>query len=319
MANKLLKLIDSTKNAIITGHRNPDGDCLGAVIGLHSIMVAQGKKIECVIDGPIPEKLSFIDSEGAIIDVAEPNAHVAGDADLAIVCDCATWQRLGASQDYVKGKTIINIDHHVDNDFFGTYNYVFPDRSSACEVIAEMVLGRIFIPSKAAMALAAGILYDTGGLRHNNTTSSALMILAELQNMGANIATLQHNLFARITREDFQRLNHYLQNMNFAAAGKVAWIVIEDKFRSREISQRVIDELRNIDGVEVALLFTAVEGSKTKLSLRSKAGFPVNTFAAFWGGGGHVRAAGAELAMPLREAVETVISQLVVKIDEWYN
>ncbi len=319
MVDKFLDLIGSTEKAIITGHKNPDGDCLGAIIGLQAIMAALGKEIECLIDGPLPDRLSFIDSEGIIIDVNEPASLIAGDADLAIVCDCASRQRLGAGQDYIEGKTIINIDHHIDNDLFGTHNYVFADRSSACEVIAEMTLGRIFVPHKAAMALAAGILYDTGGLRHQNTTPNTLMILANLQIMGADIAALQDNLFGSISREDFQRLNGYLQNMNFAAAGKIAWTAIPDSFRSKEISQRVIDELRNINGVEVALLFTAMEDRKTKLSLRSKSGFPVNTFAALWGGGGHVRAAGAELAMSLQEALETVIPQLVVKIDEWNN
>lgn len=317
MAKDFLTLLKDAQKPVITGHKDPDGDCLGAIIGLYEIMASMGLKARCILEGPIPKKLAFLDKENIIEDLSQGELLAIAPESSVFVCDCATLERTGQIKEYILGRSLINIDHHIDNPNFGVFNYVFPDKSSTCEIITNLIEGTSFLSSRAAQALASGILYDTGGLRHSNTSAETLVTLAQLQKKGAPIPLLQRYLFADISYEDFKAWSSVLARTSLAAQGKIAWVAIAQGQETREISQKIIDDLKSIAGVEVALVFKDYGQDRVKLSLRSKDYFPVNEFAALWGGGGHARAAGVELKLSLQEAQNTILEKMVADIDGW--
>ncbi len=316
----LLAAFQSKKNILLTGHSDPDGDCLGAIAGLYYLWEGKRGRIKCIIEGPVPDRLSFLLPPGIMIIEDDTQEPIPDDFDLAVVVDSSDLKRLGRVQEIVAGRSVINIDHHPDNEFFGDINLVEVHASSACEILGLLLQDKIFLPRPVMEAWAAGILYDTGGLKHPNTRAQTLQLLGTWMVRGLELAPLQEKLFARQSPEALALYQKALERIKIEARGLMAWTVIEespDSVSAREISQKVIDEIRGIRGVEVAVLFVD-QGDKTRVSLRSK-NFPVNDIAARWGGGGHIRAAGVTRQKPWTRVYPEVLAAVEGRLDEWNN
>ncbi len=316
----LLAAFQSQKNILLTGHSDPDGDCLGAIAGLYYLGKSKNSRLKCIVEGPVPDRLSFLLPPDIIIIGDDTKEPISNDFDLAVVVDSSDLKRLGRVQKIVEGRSVINIDHHPDNEFFGDINLVEVAASSACEILGLGLQDRVFLPRPAIEAWAAGILYDTGGLKHPNTRAQTLQLLSSWMVRGLELAPLQEKLFARQTPETLALYQKALERLKIGARGLMAWTVVEegpDLGSAREISQKVIDEIRGIRGVEVAVLFVD-QGNETRVSLRSK-NFPVNKIAALWGGGGHTRAAGMNLQKPLISIYSEVLNAVEDRLHEWNN
>lgn len=316
----LLAAFQSKKNILLTGHADPDGDCLGAIAGLYYLGKGKNGRLECVVEGPVPDRLSFLLPPDILIIEDDTKEPIPDDFDLAVVVDSSDLKRLGRVQEIVEGRSVINIDHHPDNEFFGDINLVEVAASSACEILGLGLQDKVFLPRRVMEAWAAGILYDTGGLKHPNTRAQTLQLLSSWMARGLELAPLQEKLFARQSPAALAYYQKALERLKIGAQGLMAWTVIEEipgSVSAREISQKVIDEIRGIRGVEVAVLFID-QGDETRVSLRSK-NFPVNEIAARWGGGGHTRAAGMYLQEPWTRVYSEVLAAVEGKLDEWNN
>ncbi len=314
--NSLTRIIKEGESFFLTGHEDPDGDSLGAILGLYHLLKSMNKKVISAVHGPISRRLQFMDSEKTIIDLTSTSIPQ-DQFSHAIVCDSTSTKRTGKAEKIIKNADIlVNIDHHPDNMKFGHVNFVNPDASSVCEMVFLLIHEQLFLPTKSCQALACGLLYDTGNLRNPNTSEKSLYTLALLAKRGVNIHILQKRLFANFTKEDFSRYSTGLEKARFAAEGKIIWTVLTGQ-GTKEITQRLIEELKNVKGVQVAILFVENNSNSTKVSLRSNSSFPVNDFAGRWGGGGHKQAAGMNIEFPWKKAVKTIIPQAVKELDEW--
>jgi bifunctional oligoribonuclease and PAP phosphatase NrnA len=237
------------------------------------------------------------------------------DPQLVFFFDSGNLERSGSSVKRIASHaTIVNIDHHPSNSRFGDVNVIDPDASAVGQMVMEM-LDHFGFPITASIAtnLYVALLTDTGGFRHENTTPQALEDAARLARVGADpghIATLVYKMRPETT---LKLSGIALATMRVELDGKLAWAKVTRRML-REAgavmaeSEGIIDTLNSIAGLELAILFKEVQSDLTKISVRSRGGVDAAAMCALFGGGGHIRAAGAEIEKPLDEAVKLVLS-----------
>jgi phosphoesterase RecJ-like protein len=237
------------------------------------------------------------------------------DPQLVVFFDSGNLERSGSSVKRIAAHaTIVNIDHHPSNSRFGDVNVIDPDASAVGQMVMEMLDHYGFpITPTIATNLYVALLTDTGGFRHENTTPRALEDAARLARLGADpghIATLVYKMRPETT---LKLSGQALATMRVELEGRLAWAKVTRRML-REAgavmaeSEGIIDTLNSIAGLELAILFKEVQSELTKISVRSRGGVDAAAMCAIFGGGGHIRAAGAEIEKPLDEAVKLVLA-----------
>jgi len=264
-----------------------------------------------VIPHPLPEMYAFLPGFDSIVE--EPPHGV--DPQLVFFFDSGNLERSGSSaKRATSGATIVNIDHHPSNSRFGDVNVIDPEASAVGQMVMEMLdhFGYA-ITSTIATNLYVALLTDTGGFRHENTTPRALDDAARLARLGADpgrIATMVYKMRPETT---LKLSGLALATMRVEMEGKLAWAKVTRRMlrEARAVmaeSEGIIDTLNSIAGLELAILFKEVSGDLTKISVRSRGGVDAAAMCAGFGGGGHIRAAGAEIEKPMDEAVRLVLA-----------
>jgi bifunctional oligoribonuclease and PAP phosphatase NrnA len=264
-----------------------------------------------LIPPPLPQMYTFLPGFNQIQE--EPPRGI--DPHLVFFFDSGNLERSGSS---VKGiasnATIVNVDHHPSNSRFGHVNVIDAEASAVGQMVTEM-LDHFGFPITPTIAtnLYVALLTDTGGFRHENTTPRALEDAARLARLGADpghIATLVYKMRPETTL----KLNGLaLATMRVELEGRLAWAKVTRRML-REAnavmaeSEGIIDTLNSIAGLELAILFKEVNGELTKISVRSRGGVDAAAMCAIFGGGGHIRAAGAEIEKPMDEAIKLVLA-----------
>lgn len=306
---KIIEVIKKYNKIAIFSHKNPDGDTLGSQLSLGLALKKLGKEVIYYNVDPIPEYYFFLTD----IDKIEPLEERMDEDCLAIYVDCADGNRVGYP---MFGRETINLDHHVSNDNFADYNYVDFKAAAAGEIIYELIrnLGVDF-DRNIATNIYTAISTDTGSFLYSNTTERTHMIGAEMIKYGANTAALRENFFEGISFERFSLIRYSYSNVKFAADHKIAWVTIPRKVildinAKEEDTEGVISHLKNIKGVEVAFLLREKEDGELKASLRSKSIVDVSEIASVFSGGGHKRAAGFELNLPIEDGEKIVLEEI---------
>jgi phosphoesterase RecJ-like protein len=237
------------------------------------------------------------------------------DPQLVFFFDSGNLERSGSSvKRIVSHATIVNIDHHPSNSRFGDVNVIDPEASAVGQMVTEM-LDHFGFPITPTMAtnLYVALLTDTGGFRHENTTPRALEDAARLARLGADpghVATLVYKMRPETTL----KLNGLaLATMRVELEGRLAWAkvtrgMLREAGAVMAESEGVIDTLNSIAGLELAILFKDVHNDLTKISVRSRGGVDAAAMCAIFGGGGHIRAAGAEIEKSMDEVVKLVLA-----------
>ena len=264
-----------------------------------------------LIPPPLPQTYEFLPGFKDI--QAEPPHGV--DPQLAFFFDSGNLERSGNSVKQIAAHaTIVNVDHHPSNSRFGDVNVIEPDASA----VGQMVMGMLDhfgypITKSIATNLYVALLTDTGGFRHENTTPRALDDAARLARLGADpgrIATLVYKMRPETT---LKLSGIALATMQVEMEGKLAWAQVTRRML-REAnavmaeSEGIIDTLNSVARLELAILFKEVNDSLTKISVRSRGAVDAAALCASFGGGGHIRAAGAEIERPMDEAVRMVLA-----------
>jgi phosphoesterase RecJ-like protein len=237
------------------------------------------------------------------------------DPQLVFFFDSGNLERSGSDVRAIAARaTIVNIDHHPSNSRFGDLNVIDPDASAVGQMVMEMLdhFGYPITPSMA-MNLYVALLTDTGGFRHENTTPKALEDAARLARLGADpghIATLVYKMRPETT---LKLSGLALATMQVELDGRLAWATVSRRMlREADAvmaeSEGIIDTLNSIAGLELAILFKEVQDELTKISVRSRGAVDAAALCAEFGGGGHIRAAGAEIGRPLDETVKLVLA-----------
>jgi phosphoesterase RecJ-like protein len=264
-----------------------------------------------LIPPPLPQTYAFLPGFGEIL--SEPPHGI--DPQLAFFFDSGNLERSGGSVKRIASHaTIVNVDHHPSNSRFGDVNVIEPDASAVGQMVMEM-LDHFGYPITTSMAanLYVALLTDTGGFRHENTTPRALEDAARLARLGADpgkIATMVYKMRPETT---LKLSGLALATMRVELDGRLAWAKVT-RHMLREAnavmaeSEGIIDTLNSIAGLELAILFKEVNDSLTKISVRSRGAVDAAAMCASFGGGGHIRAAGAEIERPMDEAVKMVLT-----------
>ena len=259
----------------------------------------------------MPEMYRFLPGFDDVL--VEPPHGV--DPHLVFFFDSGNLERSGSSVKRIATHaTVVNVDHHPSNSRFGDVNVIDPDAAA----VGQMVMGMLDhfgfpITPTIATNLYVALLTDTGGFRHENTTPHSLDDAARLARLGADpgrIATMVYKMRPETTL----KLNGLaLATMSVEMDGRLAWATVTRRMLHEADavmaeSEGIIDTLNSIAGIELAVLFKEVKDSLTKISVRSRGAVDAAALCAVFGGGGHVRAAGAEIERSMDEAIVMVLA-----------
>jgi phosphoesterase RecJ-like protein len=303
---------------LIFGHKDADGDTLGCSLAFAEALRAAGKHVWVLIPPPLPQMYAFLPG---FADILEEPPH-GSDPHLVFFFDSGNLERSGSSVKRIAANaTIVNVDHHPSNSRFGDVNVIDPDASAVGQMVMDMLDHFNFpITRTIAINLYVALLTDTGGFRHENTTPVALENAARLARLGADpghIATMVYKMRPETT---LKLSGLSLASMRVEMEGRLAWAKVTRRML-REAgavmaeSEGIIDTLNSIAGLELAILFKEVQASLTKISVRSRGLVDAAALCATFGGGGHIRAAGAEIELSLDDAIRVVLAAAKEAID----
>lgn len=310
--NGLKSISQEANRILIAGHLRPDGDCTGACVATyHYLKDLYPEKEITVYMEKLPEIFQFLDPEGTIVSNVLPSS----DVDLFLSLDCSTPDRLGEAEPFfVKAKRRVCVDHHISNPLYANENYVVPKASSTCEVLYDF-MEEERITKKIAEALYIGIIFDTGVFRYSNTSRHTMEIAGVLMEKGIEFWNYIDTCFYQKTYIQTQLLGRTLLTSMRLMEGKciVACItrrMMEFYGAKTEDMEGIIDQLRVTKGVEVALLLHEIGDQEYKVSMRSNNEIDVSKIAIYFGGGGHVKAAGCTMRGSLHDVVNNITEHI---------
>lgn len=317
-------LLRSARQVLAIGHESPDADAFGSALGIALAVEWRGGRATPMSSDPVPAMYGFMPHIERI--VAEPDPAM--DYDLIVVSDSGDLGRVGrVAREHAElfGRVpILVVDHHRSNTGFGAVDYVDPTAAAACEQVA-LVVARLGVPLDAfdgtlASDLMAGIIGDTATFQHSNVTPRTLRVSAELLAAGAPISDVARLLYRTKPNEQLRLFGIVLARLETALDGRLAWATLRPSDLAQagataEQSEGIIDLLAQSATAEVAILFRA-QGDQTRISTRTReGGVDAIELTAAFGGGGHPRAAGATVGLPIDRAKEAVLARATSLID----
>lgn len=310
MLNDVLNAIKEAKNILLAAHVHPDGDAMGALVGM-AYLCEYYQIPYCILAENIPEEYNYLIKELTI------KSEYKSEYDTFISLDCGDPQRLGDYEIYFKrANTTINIDHHETNNSFGNYNYVEKEASSTSELIFNLIEeAKMPLTLSVAEAIYTGLVTDTGGFMHSCTQPSTHRVAAKLLEVPFDFSTLYYTLIHQKSEKTIVLQCIAIEHMMKLCQGKVylSYLTQEDfdnKKATREDASSIVTYLKNIKGCEIAILLYPDKEGTYKMSLRSSAPYNVAEIATHFGGGGHIRAAGATIKGELIPIIEDIKNYL---------
>jgi phosphoesterase RecJ-like protein len=307
VADEIRALIERSEHIVCLAHKDADADSLGSALAFALSLRAQGRTAHPVVPAPYPFLLSYLPGFDSL-EESPPQI------DAVFTFDCATVHRFGDKRALIEsGLPVVNVDHHVSNDGYGLINLIEPAASASGQVVHRL-LRKLDMPITADVAnnLYAALFTDTGGFRHENTTEEALRLGAELVHLGANPAWIALKSYKSRPVPMLKLEGLAVAALQTDCDGTLVWSEVTQEMLERTganmaESEGVIDQLQSIDTMKLAVLFKQMSPALTKISVRSRDEIDATELCTPFGGGGHHRAAGAELQMPLGKAQETVL------------
>ncbi|MDP2736740.1 MAG: bifunctional oligoribonuclease/PAP phosphatase NrnA [bacterium] len=295
---KIKDALGKAKRVLVIGHQQPDGDALGALIGLAYYLKSLNKDYSLFcLDAPV-EQYQFL----PLIHEVKADPQIFEEKlDLIIVVDSGDLHYAGVDKllPPVKNYTLINIDHHASNNFFGDLNLVLPDKSSTSEIIYQLLrLWQAPINKEAATALLNGIIFDTGSFGNSATSLSSLEAAGHLLNLGARHRLINENILRNKSLGLLKLWGRAFEKLQFNQKYDLAFTVVtqEDLIAcgvEAEASSGISNFFNELAGAKIAMVLVQTEDNVIKGSLRTtRDDVDVAALAKQFGGGGHKKAAG---------------------------
>jgi bifunctional oligoribonuclease and PAP phosphatase NrnA len=306
MIQAFLDRIRVATRPLITSHVSPDGDAVGSILGLAAFLKqAYGIEAHCALQDPVPDLYKWLPNASQI---TSPDA-IPDDVDLVIVADTHQVERTGSVGEKVGTDVpVIVIDHHIVRTQVPAHSYIDSSAAAVGEMVCELfaAANTPYTP-EAATACYVALSTDTGCFRYPSTTARSHAMAAVLIDAGANVGDITERVFDTMSLPKFALLGRILDRVKMLAGGRAAMTNLTmadlaDCGAKPEDTDGLINFLRNIDGVDIALFCRETENGSTKVSLRARRGIDVSAVARHFGGGGHAAAAGATIEKPLAEA-----------------
>jgi len=316
--NIIKYLKGSNDDFIVTSHISPDGDNIGSTLSMYYALNKLGKNVYYVLDDNPPQNLKFLVKDIKILKSEEINLNNYN----IVALDCGDKNRICVSKELIdNAKSIICIDHHASNDYYGDFNYIDTEASSTCELVYnllveyEKVENKNIIDENIATCLYTGLVTDTGNFVYSNTHPSSFEMAKELLLKGAKKDTIIQKVFQSNPYNYYKLLGEALNTLDIVD-GKIASIMInKDMLKRNVISFNDVDGItpytRDIEGIEVGILLKEKKENEVKVSLRSKSYIDVSEIAQSFGGGGHIRAAGCTIYSSIEDAKKQIVDAVV--------
>ncbi|MEZ4597474.1 MAG: bifunctional oligoribonuclease/PAP phosphatase NrnA [Chloroflexota bacterium] len=317
-------LLRRSRRVLAIGHESPDADAFGSALGIALAVEWLGGRATPMSSDPVPAMYGFMPHIGRIASQPDP----AMDYDLIVVTDSGEPTRVGrVAREHAElfaRVPILVVDHHRSNSGFGAVNYVDPTAAAACEQVALLV-ARLGVPFDAfggALAgdLMAGLIGDTATFQHSNVTPRTLRVASTLLAAGAPLSEVARLIYRSKPNEQLRLFGVVLARLESAHDGRLVWASLlpadlELTGATAEQSEGIIDLLAQSATAEVAILFRD-QGEHTRISTRTRdGGVDAIALTSAFGGGGHPRAAGATVRLPIDEARRVVLSHAAGLID----
>ena len=291
---KLSERIESVNSIAIAGHTRPDGDCVGSCMGLYNYLKENYPTKDVVVYlEDAGNGFAYINRIDEAIDKDDDEKQV----DLFILLDTSDLSRIGvANKLFANAKTTICIDHHISNPGLAMENIIVPNASSTAEVLFDL-LDEDKISKETAEAIYTGIIHDSGVLKYASTSEHTMNIAGKLMSKGIDFQTIIDDGFYAKTYAQNQILGSaLLESVRFFDGKCIFSVVTEREMEFFGVTNKdlggIVEQMRLTEGVECAIFLYEIAPLTFKVSLRSKKYLDVNKVAGYFGGGGHVRAAG---------------------------
>lgn len=320
IAEALLCRADREGLVILYPHISVDGDALGSALALFLALEKIDVPSLVLLDEEPPQKLAFMTARNTFKVYAEADLEtLAGSQTLALAIDCSDAGRVGRRRAlFEKASQTAAIDHHSSAGKSEGLKVVETTAAATGELIytlirqLEAVTECPIMDRSIAVCLMGAILSDTGGFVFSNTTATTFRIASELMNEQLDIRRMTYQLFDETSQTKLKLTGDVFSNARFLAGGRIAiGSVSKELMRQLGASDEDLDglvgQLRSAVGVDVSFMLREMADGAIRVNIRSDEQFNSADFAAFYGGGGHPRAAGMTLTgMTLSEAADWV-------------
>jgi phosphoesterase RecJ-like protein len=310
------QLIEQARTLLLLAHERPDPDALGSALGLAHALSPLGKVCVVACADPVPANYAFLPGYESVVSRL-PHQHF----DLVVALDAGELSRYGTLytryRSFFDSAVILNLDHHITSSGCGRVTIIDPASAATAELLTLLLLNReIHISSDAAKCLLAGIITDTRSFEYDATTQRTLLAGSYLVGCGA-VPEEIIKPFYRMKPLAKARLWGIVldRSLRSAADGSIVWACVRQDYVTEAGATADMDDglasyLVDIDGVAFSVIFEEVGATTTKISIRTSAPHDAAAIAAAFGGGGHLRAAGAVLPLDIETAVDRVIARV---------
>ncbi len=330
LSNIFEAIIKIDNNIVITGHVGVDSDCASSMISLYLLLKKYNKNVEMISADVKPrsiQNIPHIDQINFLEDESSFDKTMLEGATL-IVVDAGEMKRIGYLGQYTElCKEVYFIDHHknkLDNKKYALKDvkkYYIDERAAAtAQIIAKMFLAKNEVSKEIATLLYAGMIADTGGFIFSNTSSDTLLIGSQLMRIGVDLERIVAIIKRRYNENDIKAYKFVLNSIIVCENSKVAYMYSEDKIEGvaiKDLSISLVETTMQVDGVEIGFIIRGEE-DRYRVSLRSRCEKDVQPIAVKYGGGGHLKASGFEVAKS-EYTKEALIESVYSDINALYN
>lgn len=316
--SRLLELAQEANSIAILGHVRPDGDCVGSCLAVWNYLeeLYPEKEIQVYLEKP-PVKFNYLKHFDSISQDAQSGKCY----DLCICLDSGDRTRLGDYVGYLDtAKKSICLDHHITNIGYAQENVVLADASATCEVLYDF-LEEDQISKTVAECIYTGIIHDTNVFKNSNTSAHTMEVAGKMMAKGINFGQIIDGSFYRKTYLQNQIMGRaVLESITFLD-GRCIFSVVRKKdmvFFGVESSDLdgIVDQLRVTEGVECAIFLYETENHMYKVSMRSNNLVDVSKVASYFGGGGHVRAAGCTMSGSVHDVINNLSGHIEKQLED---
>jgi len=307
----LQQMLECAGSVAILGHIRPDGDCLGSTLGLYNYLQLNYPNIKAsVYLEEAADKFLYLKGFELIRHQTDEEAY-----DLCVCLDSGDMERLGVFACYLqRAKRSLCLDHHITNTRYADTNLVEENASSTCEVLFGQ-LKEDKIDTTVAECLYTGIVHDTGVFKYACTSRKTMEIAGKLMEKGIDFGGIIDNSFYKKTYIQNQILGRaLLESVTFFEGRCIFSAVRQNEMEFYGVGSKdldgIIDQLRLTEGVEVAIFIYQTGAQEFKVSMRSQKEVDVSRIASYFGGGGHVRAAGCSMNGSIHDVINNLSNEI---------
>ena len=313
---QISRAIEDHDSFAVVSHVRPDGDAIGSILALGHALEQLGKKVRYLNNDGCPESLAFLPGSEKVEVSSEVGVL---DIDVAITLDTAAHARIGEGSlaAIEKAKLLINIDHHISNPGYGDLNYVDSNSPATGQIIYDLLISQDWPISEISRdSIYVAVSTDTGSFQYPGTTQQTYAMAADLVSRGLDVGEINQLTYDHQPYRRVELMRSLLNTLDRSEDGRMVWWELRLATKNElglitDDTEGLIDFIRAVKGVVVAIFFEDLDDGNVRVSMRSKdRRVNVSEICGAFGGGGHALAAGIRMPAPLEDAREKVLAEV---------